>query len=60
VTQAYTELKETHNRMVQQEKMASIRQLAAGVAHEINNPTCFIISNLRCSSVLSLSEPSMH
>ena len=43
---AYTDLKLTHSRMLQQEKMASIGQLAAGVAHEINNPMGFIISNL--------------
>ena len=43
---AYCELKSTQARVVQQEKMASIGQLAAGVAHEINNPMGFISSNL--------------
>lgn len=43
---AYSELKSTQSRMLQQDKMASIGQLAAGVAHEINNPMGFIISNL--------------
>jgi len=33
--------------MLQQEKLASIGQLAAGVAHEINNPIGFITSNLQ-------------
>jgi two-component system NtrC family sensor kinase len=45
--EAYTELKQTQSEMLQQEKMASIGQLAAGVAHEINNPMGFISSNLR-------------
>jgi len=43
---AYHELQEAQAHLVQQEKMASIGQLAAGVAHEINNPTGFIMSNL--------------
>jgi two-component system, NtrC family, sensor kinase len=46
LTAAYGELKETHSQLLQQEKMASIGQLAAGVAHEINNPIAFISSNL--------------
>ncbi|BDV43721.1 hypothetical protein GURASL_26440 [Geotalea uraniireducens] len=44
--EAYGELKSAHAQMLQKEKMASIGQLAAGVAHEINNPIGFITSNL--------------
>jgi signal transduction histidine kinase len=43
---AYRELSYSQAKVVQQEKMATIGQLAAGVAHEINNPTGFISSNL--------------
>ncbi|RLJ21003.1 hypothetical protein DJ030_05585 [bacterium endosymbiont of Escarpia laminata] len=39
-------LEETFQQLLQSEKMASIGQLAAGVAHEINNPVGFIHSNL--------------
>ncbi|MEW6489455.1 MAG: ATP-binding protein [Thermodesulfobacteriota bacterium] len=38
--------RELEHRLLQSEKMASIGQLAAGVAHEINNPVGFILSNL--------------
>ncbi|HEX8960986.1 MAG TPA: ATP-binding protein [Geobacteraceae bacterium] len=40
------ELKQAHARLLQQEKMVSVGQLAAGMAHEINNPLGFITSNL--------------
>jgi len=43
---AYNELKLAQSRILQQDKMASIGQLAAGIAHEINNPISFIMSNL--------------
>lgn len=43
--EAYKNLTMTQSQMLQQEKMASIGQIAAGVAHEINNPMGFIISN---------------
>ncbi|MGH8807186.1 MAG: response regulator [Noviherbaspirillum sp.] len=39
-------LEEMHQQLVQAEKMASVGLLAAGVAHEINNPIAFVNSNL--------------
>lgn len=42
----YADLKSAHAQLLQQEKMASIGQIAAGVAHEINNPVGYIMSNL--------------
>ena len=40
------QLEEAHNQLLQSEKLASIGQLAAGIAHEINNPIGFVNSNL--------------
>lgn len=46
LSEAYASQKATQGKLIQQEKMASIGQLAAGVAHEINNPVGFVASNL--------------
>jgi PAS domain S-box-containing protein len=43
---AFRELQLAHARILQQEKMASIGQLAAGIAHEINTPTQYLSDNL--------------
>jgi PAS domain S-box-containing protein len=39
-------MKKTTPKLIQQEKLASIGQLAAGIAHELNNPVGFISSNI--------------
>jgi PAS domain S-box-containing protein len=40
-------LKSVQSNLIQSEKLASVGQLAAGIAHEINNPTAFVSSNLK-------------
>jgi len=44
--QALKDLKRTQTQLVQAEKMSSLGQLVAGIAHEINNPVNFIHGNL--------------
>lgn len=46
LTELNIELSETREQLVQSEKLASIGQLAAGVAHEINNPIGYVYSNI--------------
>ncbi len=47
IIQLKDEQNKANTQLLQSEKMASIGQLAAGVAHEINNPTGFVSSNLK-------------
>ncbi len=41
-----TQLQQTQTQLIQSEKMSSLGQMVAGIAHEINNPVNFISGNL--------------
>lgn len=47
VKQALQKLESTQMKLYQSEKLASVGQLAAGIAHEINNPITFLAGNMR-------------
>ncbi|PSN19488.1 histidine kinase [filamentous cyanobacterium CCP5] len=46
LNQTLKELKQSQAQLIQREKMASLGQFVAGIAHEINNPVNFIYGNL--------------
>jgi len=47
LNKALVDLKEAETQLVESEKMASLGQLTAGIAHEINNPINFVTANVK-------------
>mgnify|MGYP000568362766 CR=1 FL=1 len=51
LTQTLQELQNTQSQLIQSEKMSSLGQMVAGIAHEINNPVNFISGNLEHTNI---------
>ncbi|HLL02667.1 MAG TPA: ATP-binding protein [Myxococcaceae bacterium] len=59
--QATRELEERQAQLVQAEKMASLGQMAAGIAHEVSSPASYVMSNLSTlSRYVSALLPLLH
>ena len=51
IQSAYTQLKESQEQLIQSEKMASLGEMIAGVAHEINTPLGYVKSNIETLTI---------
>jgi signal transduction histidine kinase len=56
---AHQDLQELHQRALEQEKLSSLGMLAAGVAHEINNPMSYVTSNVNSMLKDLRDEPNL-
>jgi len=59
INSAYHELQESQEQLIQSEKMASLGQMVAGVAHEINTPLGYVSSNIETLKLNTLDLNSV-